>query len=117
MFNFEYLRVLSRAVSQQIRLDQVSVLMHPLVYAWARDRQDQQQQHESWLKMGYLVAMSRANHDFWRTHSRQLQPHVQALTSWEMHSIFASELTSVIVYVLTECGWLLDDMRDDRYLF
>jgi len=73
-------------VSTDLQDGHVSVLMHPLVHTWARDRQDSQGQHDSWLKMGCLVAISSSNGDFWRTHIRQLQAHTEAVTSWEMGS-------------------------------
>jgi tetratricopeptide (TPR) repeat protein len=104
-------------VSTDIYDGQTSVSMHPLVHAWARDRQDYQEQHKAWLQMGCLVAISGFDGDFWRMHGRQLQPHVQATTSWEMRIMFGSEPKEVIICVLEKCGWLLHNMRDDTNLF
>ena len=54
--------------------------MHPLVHAWARDRQDERQQHESWIAMGCVVAASRSEREMWRVHGRHLKPQLQACT-------------------------------------
>jgi hypothetical protein len=37
----------------------LSVSIYPLTHAWARDRQEQAEQHNSWITTGCLVAMSR----------------------------------------------------------
>jgi hypothetical protein len=36
----------------------LSISMHPLTHAWARDRQAATEQHESWVKAGCLIAIS-----------------------------------------------------------
>ena len=93
-----------------------SVSMHPLVHAWARDRQNQQRQHESWIAMGSVVALSGSAHDLWRRQARQLQPHLQAATSWDMECMFRTNRATVAT-ILVECGWLLHEMRADETLF
>jgi hypothetical protein len=95
----------------------LSVSMHPLTHAWARDRQEMAEQHDSWVTTGCLVAISRGNRDFWRQHKRQLQPHVQVLIAWEINRMFTSEPLVEITSILINCGWLLYDMRDDIKLF
>ena len=94
-----------------------SVSMHGLVHAWARDRQNTSEQHVAWLGAGTLVALSADEDLFWTRQARQLQSHLQAVTSWEMSTIFGSEPPQMIVYALTRCGWLLRKMRDDAILF
>ena len=95
----------------------LSVSMHPLTPAWARDRQDATAQHASWLTTGCLVAISHDDSVFWRKHGRQSQPHLQALTSWDMSRIFASEPPIKVTSILMSCGSLLLGMRDDAKLF
>jgi hypothetical protein len=46
-------------VSTDTHSGYLSVSMHPLIHAWARDRQDADRQHHSWLTAGCLAAMSR----------------------------------------------------------
>ena len=93
------------------------VSTHPLIHAWARDRQSEGTQHESWLTAGCLVAISSLDDDLWRRQARQLQPHLQAVTGWEMAVMFAQEPVTMIACVVMKCGWLMDKMRDDRVLF
>jgi len=95
----------------------LSVSMHPLIHAWARDRLDPTAQHESWVTTGCLVVISGDDHVLWRKHGRQLQPHLQALLSWEISRMFTSEPPVMITCILMKCGWLLYGMRDDVKLF
>jgi tetratricopeptide (TPR) repeat protein len=95
----------------------LSVSMHPLIHAWARDRLDPAEQHESWVTTGCLVAVSSSGHVLWRKHGWQLQPHLQALLSWEISRMFTSEPPVMITCILVKCGWLLYKMRDDAKLF
>jgi hypothetical protein len=95
----------------------LSVSMHSLIHAWARDRQEMTEQHNSWVTTGCLMAVSCDDHAFWRQHRRQLQSHLQALASWEMSRMFASEPPIMITRILMNFGWLLHDMRDDVKLF
>ena len=67
--------------------------------------------------MGCVVAVSRSGNDLWRVHARQLQPHLQAITSWEMGCAFACENEVAVCSIVTACGWLLHGMRDDQTLF
>ena len=93
------------------------VSTHPLIHAWARDRQSEASQHESWLIAGCLVAISSLDDDLWRREARQLQPHLQAVTGWEMAVMFAQEPVTMITCVVMKCGWLMNGMRDDVVLF
>ncbi|KAJ9612530.1 hypothetical protein H2200_004127 [Cladophialophora chaetospira] len=104
-------------VSTSVNNEHMLVSMHPLVHAWARDRQHEQQQHASWIAMGCVVAVSRSDGAMWRVHGRQLRPHLQAITSWEMRSAFQSEPNVDVACIWTKCGWLLQAMGDDKTLF
>ena len=95
----------------------LSVSMHTLVHAWARDRADAIEQHEAWLATGCLMAASRSDNELWRQRGRQLQPHLQALTSWDTNRIFGSEPLTKITSILMVCERLLYDMRDDARVF
>ena len=94
----------------------LSVSMHPLTHAWARDRQTATKQHESWVAAGCLMAISRSRRELWQQRGRQLQPHVQIVTGWDISKMFASEPNLKITCVLMNCGWLLYNMRDDANL-
>ncbi|KAK5051501.1 hypothetical protein LTR84_003153 [Exophiala bonariae] len=92
-----------------------SVSMHPLVHAWARDRQEKHSQHDSWIKMGCIVAFSSEEKEAWTRHER-LRAHVEALTSWDMHCMFASDPPMHVTCILHQCGWQLRRMRSDAHL-
>ncbi|EXJ80944.1 hypothetical protein A1O3_07232 [Capronia epimyces CBS 606.96] len=93
------------------------ISMHPLVHAWSRDRLGPETQHESWVTTGCLVALSCSNNLLWRKQARHLQPHLQALVSSEMNTIFGSEPVILIIRILMKCGWQLREMRADAALF
>jgi hypothetical protein len=95
----------------------LSVSIHPLIHAWARDRQELTEQHDSWITTGCIVAMSLYDEGLWRQHGRQLQPHVQALTVWDVGKMFGSEPLIMIACILIKSGRLLHLLRDDARLF
>ncbi|KAL9628781.1 MAG: hypothetical protein Q9204_005667 [Flavoplaca sp. TL-2023a] len=103
-------------VSADTHDDLLSVSMHPLTSAWALDRLGAAAQHNAWLATGCLMAV--ANHDhmlgymLWKL-VRQLQPHLEALTSFGVEDMFASEPPVKISSMITRCGWLLHELRDD----
>lgn len=94
----------------------LSVSMHPLTNAWARDRLDRTAQDNAWLATGCLVAISRRYEPLWMDHGRQLQPHLEALISWDADHLFASPPQTEITSVMMNCGWLLHQMRMDSKL-
>ncbi|EXJ96330.1 hypothetical protein A1O1_01456 [Capronia coronata CBS 617.96] len=94
-------------VSRHVEDGQVRVSMHPLVHAWARDRQDERRQHASWVAMSCVVALSGGD-DMWRVQARLLQPHVQATTSWEMGCMFGSAPRAAVAGILVACRLLID---------
>ena len=77
---------------------------HPLVHAWARDRQGESEQHQGWLISSCLVVASVDNHSYWRKQERRLQPHLQALVAWTMSIMFAQEPPEMIVTILLKCA-------------
>jgi predicted GNAT family N-acyltransferase len=104
-------------VSTNVDNGHITVSMHPLVHAWARDRQDERQQHESWIAMGCVMALSGLEKEIWRVHARQVQPHLQATTSWKMGCMFRSEPRVMVASILMQCAWLLYEIRGDSTLF
>ncbi|RMZ80895.1 hypothetical protein DV737_g2799, partial [Chaetothyriales sp. CBS 132003] len=92
-----------------------SVSMHPLVHAWARDRQNEVEQRASWIEAGCSVALSNMD-DIWRQSPGRLLRHVESLVAWEMSKIFEPEPSSKISAILLRCGRMLRDMRADAAL-
>jgi Tetratricopeptide repeat len=95
----------------------LSVSMHPLVHAWARDRQGDTEQYQNWLQMGCVAALAHSEGPLWQIHGRQLQSHIEALTAWEVANMFGVESPMLVTRVLVHCGWLLHTMRADVTLF
>jgi tetratricopeptide (TPR) repeat protein len=91
----------------------LSVSTHPLVHAWARDRQNNAEQRQHWLQMGCVMAFALSQEAFWHAHGRQIQSHVEVLTAWEVATMFAAESPMLVVRVLVNCGFLLNMMRAD----
>ena len=90
----------------------LSVSMHPLVHAWARDRQDSEGQNSSWIMSGCIMALSWKDRDFWLEHGRQLRPHLHAFTAWDTSNLFVCHPPKQIACILLACGWLLFGMQD-----
>jgi Tetratricopeptide repeat len=95
----------------------LSVSMHPLVHAWARDRQDDGEQHQHWLQMGCVIALARSEEVLWQGRGRQLQSHIEALIAWEISTMLGAEPLMLVTRVLVNCGWVLSGMRADAKLF
>ena len=78
----------------------INVSSHPLIHAWARDRQSVVEQHQGWLTSSYLVAACVRNYQYWLKQGRRLQPHLQALVSRTMPIMFAHEPPRLIVSMI-----------------
>ncbi|KAI1628920.1 P-loop containing nucleoside triphosphate hydrolase protein [Exophiala viscosa] len=103
-------------VSATAQGEQMRVSMHPLLHAWARDCQDEQQQHTSWVSASCIIAISSSDREFWRSQARLLQPHLQVLLDCDMRCIYGSDRSVSITEILIECGWTLEMLRDDNSL-
>jgi len=109
--------------------DTMSITMHPLTHAWARDRQEVKQQQQSWLTTGCMIAVSGASGmcsaasasgarwSFWQVTQRQLRPHLQALMSIKVSRTFNYGPHLMVARILLLCGWLLSLLRVDKELF
>lgn len=93
--------------------DWLSVSMHPLIHAWARDRQDESVQHENWLRMICLMALSRRHRSSNRRSELQLQPHVEAVVGSGFEK---SPIQAPLLVALENCAWMLHKMRSDTKL-
>ena len=94
----------------------LSVSMHPLAHAWARDRQDDSARHTSWVQMGCLMAIGSEAGHVWSRHAQQLQPHIEAVVAWEARVMFAAESVVMVARILVNCGWILHHLRSDSRL-
>ncbi|OBT93612.2 hypothetical protein VE01_08085 [Pseudogymnoascus verrucosus] len=89
--------------------------MHPLIHAWAKDRQDLEKQGITWISTGCVLALSRFNTQ-WRTQERRLLPHVQTFVDIRNNREVSLGSEPIVVPILLECGWILLDMRQDSKL-
>ena len=94
----------------------LSVSMHPLVHAWARDRQEPAERHRNWIQMGCALALAYGKRTSWQVDASQLEAHIDVLTRWDADTIFAAESPIPVTRVVVNCGWLLYTMRCDRKL-
>jgi len=97
--------------------DTMSISMHPLTHAWARDRQDVQAQQQSWLRAACLTATSGLDRLFWITDQLLLRPHLQSVISLQQSVMWSSGPQIMIVRLMVLCGWRLLELRMDKDLF
>ena len=90
--------------------------MHPLVHAWAKDRQADEQQAQSWLITGCIIALSNRGSSLWQLQQRQLRPHIHSFLPTETAATFSRGPEEMILGILLECGLILLQMRDDSRL-
>lgn len=105
----EAMRVLKE--SALISLDTVdeitNVSMHPLIHAWAHDRQTQEQRCQSWLAATCIIAMVLEDSEYWVEQNRHLQPHLQAIVAEETSLMFDYvPQVNLGRLLLKHCGWL-----------
>jgi len=102
---FEAMRVLKEAAL--ISLDKVdegtSVSMHPLVHAWARDRQTSQEQ--SWLAATCMIALAFQYNSLWVLQNRHLQSHLEAVIAQDTSFMFDCGSQVEIVRLLFRICW------------
>jgi tetratricopeptide (TPR) repeat protein/AraC-like DNA-binding protein len=96
--------------------DLVGLSMHPLAHAWAKDRQDPEQQGVYWVTAGCVLALSRRNSMMWQTQERRLLPHIQSYLDVKISRVLSFGSEAILVPILLQCGWTLLDMRQDSRL-
>ncbi|OCL01599.1 TPR-like protein [Glonium stellatum] len=104
-------------VTEHRSKDFIGLSMHPLTHAWAKDRQDGEQQQQAWLSTGFVLALSLNDKSHtWRLYERELQPHLQSYLELRTRTAFSFGSKEMILSILLACGWILLDMRDDSRL-
>ncbi|RDW83502.1 putative kinesin light chain 1 protein [Coleophoma crateriformis] len=96
--------------------DVPGISMHPLIHAWAKDRQSLKQQETVWMGTGCVLAFSQSDSEMWRTHARLLLPHIQSFLDIEVYTTLLIDSESIVLPILLNCGWALRDMRQDSRL-
>lgn len=84
------------------------ISMHPLVHAWARDRQDLIQQRTAWLAMGCLFAVALPYPiQLSTTKKTWIRPHVEIFLSRNFEDTILQYPTNLAVRIIVCCGWFL----------
>lgn len=90
--------------------------MHPLTHAWARDRQESDQQGQAWIATGSILSLSSFNENKWWDYERYLQPHVQSYLDINARASFLLKFVPTVTPILLKCGRILLRMREDSRL-
>jgi tetratricopeptide (TPR) repeat protein len=90
--------------------------MHPLIHAWAGDRQSHASRKSSWLKAGCVITLAACDLSERAQVERPVQAHIQTWVDEKIDTgILCGELSDVMVLVWS-CSWMLVQMRDDARL-
>jgi tetratricopeptide (TPR) repeat protein len=90
--------------------------MHPLVHAWARDRQDVKHQQHAWISTACTIAFSRGISNLWRSNKELLRPHLQVLIPPVPLVLFSYETPQLMLPILLHCGWILNVTWEQKIL-
>ncbi|PNS19284.1 hypothetical protein CAC42_2461 [Sphaceloma murrayae] len=93
--------------------DYQTVRMHPLVHAWAKDRIPLESRGDIWLSTGCLIVLS-AEHTYWKTEIRLLQPHVLQLTDSRIIDEASEHTCDEVIRLFGHLINVLDRLRLDR---
>jgi tetratricopeptide (TPR) repeat protein len=97
--------------------DLTSISMHPLTHAWAKDRQGQKAQEQAWASVGSMIVVSDLGAGLWQARERQLRPHLHCFLDRSIMDMFSYGPQLMVVRILSRCGRLLHQLRDDTRLF
>lgn len=91
----------------------LSLLVHPLISAWASDRQSIREKQDSWMRAACTIALSSYGSAIWTVEGLRLRPHLRALMLMQPNIVFDSRSQLMSVRVLLHCGWLSQQLRMD----
>ena len=89
------------------------IFMHPLVHAWAKDRQNEEQRGQSWLTAGCIIALSSYESSFWIMNQSRLRAHIHSLLDVDLALVMSRGPEDMVLEILLECGKILSQTRDD----
>ena len=90
--------------------------MHPLAHAWAKDRQEVDQQGQAWIAAGCILALSTSTSHMWQRQERHLRLHMQSCLNIKVKTAFSLGTVAMLLPIFLKCGWTLLRMRDDSRL-
>ena len=89
------------------------IVMHSVVHAWARDRQNEEQRGQSWLTAGCVIALSNYESSFWQLNQSRLRAHIQSFLDVDLAMAMSRGPEDMVLKILLECGNILLQTRDD----
>jgi tetratricopeptide (TPR) repeat protein len=94
----------------------MNLSMHPLAHAWAQDRQNLEDQVESWIRAGCILAMSiDMGPDFWIVHQMQLRSHLLAFLNVDIYAALSCSSPIPVIPIVLHCaGGLINIVETDR---
>jgi tetratricopeptide (TPR) repeat protein len=90
--------------------------MHPLVHAWARDRQNQGAREASWLNAGCIITLSARGSPGRVQVEHSMQAHIQSWVDAKTSIGVLCGTQKEVMALVWSCSWMLSQMRDDARL-
>ena len=87
--------------------------MHPLVHAWARDRQSEEARKASWLAAGSVITLAARGSPGRAQVEHTIQAHVQSWVDEKTNSDISCGRQRDVIALVWSCSWMLVQMRDD----
>ena len=94
----------------------ITISAHPLVHAWAKERQDFESQRTAWQSASTIIAFSCQGHYNYHPFFVLLQPHVRACANHDTNG-YTQQLSDLeTAQILLQLAYVLYRVRDDRSL-
>jgi tetratricopeptide (TPR) repeat protein len=93
----------------------IGLSMHPLTHAWAKARQDLEQQGISWIAAGCVLALAGSD-EYWITRGRMFLPHILSFLDMGVSKAISFGPKATVIPIFEECAWALHYLRQDSTL-
>ncbi|PVH91622.1 hypothetical protein DM02DRAFT_677987 [Periconia macrospinosa] len=90
--------------------------MHPLVHAWARERQTEEARRANWLSAGCVITLAARGFPRREKIEQSVQTHVQSWVDERIEKSISWCGERDAMALVWSCSWMLIQMRDDRRL-
>ncbi|KAK2730940.1 hypothetical protein FQN57_003785, partial [Myotisia sp. PD_48] len=90
-----------------------TVSLHPLVCAWAYERQNTDQCFQSWISTGCILALSRYKNIEWKPYQLSLRLHIQSLLNKDKEESYILSPSMWKFQIYFQCCQLMNDLRMD----
>jgi tetratricopeptide (TPR) repeat protein len=89
--------------------------MHPLTHAWAKERQNLEQQGMSWIAAGCVLALAGSD-EYWITRGRVFLPHILSFLDLGVSKALSFGPKATVIPIFGECSRALNNLRQDSTL-